>query len=336
MLAGMSSQWRLFWGMMGYGLAVSAVVPFLAWAVVGMASPGAFVVSSALIGLVLYGFVNYCIVKFTLRRFLVRFLDKFNPLVEQPLATPSNPLTSTELDNLDELFTTLMQQLVDYISRTVQRETQLQRLERYFSPALAEQLAADPDALDQTNEMHVTILFCDIRSFTHMSSQLEPHQVVEILNDYFTAMIAEIQSEGGTVLKLIGDAAMAVFGAPMAVTEDALKAVHAAPKMHAAFDRLLEQWQGRGLNLDIGMGIGINRGLVVVGNIGSPHHLDYTVIGDAVNVASRLAGVAARGETIVSGTVAEALAGHIGELEQREPVLVKGKDEPQRIFAVVA
>jgi len=331
----MGAQWRLFWGLMGYGLLVSVVVPALAWRVVGMSSPTAFLVSSGLIGLVLYGFVNYVIVKFTLRNFLVRFLAKFNPIVEQPLAKPGHPLKSTELDNLDELFTTLMQQLVDYISKTVQRETQIQRLERYFSPALAEQLAADPDALERTNEMYVTVLFCDIRSFTHMSSQLEPHQVVEILNDYFTAMIAEIQSEGGTVLKLIGDAAMAVFGAPMAMAEDALKAVHAAPKMHTAFDKLRVEWAARGLQLDIGMGVGINRGLVVVGNIGSPHHLDYTVIGDTVNVASRLAGVAGRGETIVSGTVAEALSGHISELERREPVMVKGKDEPQQIFAVV-
>src|SRR5581483_6023582 len=147
----------------------------------------------------------------------------------------------------------------------------------------------------------------------------EPPQVVDILNDYFTAMIDIIQQEGGTVLKLIGDAAMAVFGAPMPMADDAVKAVHAAPKMHAAFNQLLQQWEARGLDLDIGMGVGINRGNVVVGNIGSPHHLDYTIIGDTVNVASRLAGVAARGETIVSSTVAAALAGRIGDVEQREP-----------------
>jgi hypothetical protein len=212
----MSSQWRLFWGLMGYGLLVSLVVPALAFLVAGM-NIVAFYVASGLIGLVLYGFINYVIVKFTLRNFLVRFLERFNPLVEQPLPKPDNPLKSTELDNLDQLFTTLMQQLIDYIEKTVERETQLQRLERYFSPALAEQLATDVDALDQTREMNVTVLFCDIRSFTHMSSQLDPPQVVEILNDYFTAMIEIIQAEGGTVLKLIGDAAMAVFGAPMTV-----------------------------------------------------------------------------------------------------------------------
>ena len=322
--------------MMGYGLLVSLVVPALAFLAVGMMSVIAFLVASAVIGLVLYGFINYVIVKFTLRNFLVRFLEKFNPLVEQPLAKPGNPLKSTELDNLDELFSKLMQELIDYISKTVQRETQLARLERYFPPALAERLADDTDALEGIKEMHVSVLFCDIRSFTHMSSQLEPSQVVEILNDYFTAMIEVLQEEGGTVLKLIGDAAMAVFGAPMPIADDALAAAHAAPKMHAAFNELLVKWKERGLKLDIGMGIGINRGVVVVGNIGSPSHLDYTIIGDTVNVASRLAGVAGRGETIVSGTVAAALAGKISELEQREPVMVKGKDEPQNIFAVVA
>ncbi|GEM_PF-4186739 len=332
----MSSQWRLFWSMMAYGLVVSLVVPALAFVAVGMHNVFSFILASGVTGLFLYGFVNYVIVKFTLRRFLVRFLDKFNPLVQQPLTRPANPLKSTELDNLDELFTRLMQELTDYISTTVQRETQLERLERYFSPALAERLADDVDALEQIKEMNVTVLFCDIRSFTHMSSHLEPSQVVEILNDYFTAMIDVLQAEGGTVLKLIGDAAMAVFGAPLPTDDDALKAVRAAPKMHAAFNDLLVRWKERGYHLDIGMGIGINRGLAVVGNIGAPSHLDYTVIGDTVNVASRLAGVAGRGETIVSGTVAEALTGHISELEQREPVMVKGKDEPQEIYAVPA
>src|SRR5690348_13169017 len=126
MLRGMGSQWRLFWALMFYGLAVSVVIPGLAFVVVGMGSVLSFLVACALIGLVLYGFVNYVIVKFTLRNFLTRFLEKFNPVVDQPLPKPANPLKSTELDNLDELFTTLHQQLLDYISKTVQRETELQ------------------------------------------------------------------------------------------------------------------------------------------------------------------------------------------------------------------
>src|SRR5229473_3022176 len=95
MLWAMGSQWRLFWALMGYGLLVSVLVPALAWLFVGMGSPVSFLIASALVGLLLYGFVNYVIVKFTLRNLLVRFLEKFNPLVERPLPKPENPLKST-------------------------------------------------------------------------------------------------------------------------------------------------------------------------------------------------------------------------------------------------
>src|SRR5438128_9081710 len=99
---------------------------------------------------------------------------------------------------------------------------------------------------------------------------------------------------------------MAVYGAPVSLNDDAERAVASASAMHDAFRRLKELWLARGLDVaEIGLGIGLNRGQVVVGNIGSPRHLDYTIIGDAVNVASRLQHVARHGETIVSASVAE-------------------------------
>lgn len=332
-----SSQWRLFYGIMGYGLVVSVGVPFVCALVTGMSLPWTFYLASALIGLVLIGFVNYTIVKITLRRFLFSFLNRFNPLINRPLPKPGNPFQSTELDNIDDLFTTLMNELATYISNTVSQQTLLQRLQRYFPPQVAEQLAEEGDALQQTAEMNVTVLFADLRGFTRNSSRMEPRDVVAMLNEYFTIMIDIIQEGGGTVLKLIGDGIMAVFGAPMAQQDDATRAVDVARRLHAAYPELEQRWAALGLHPDTGLGVGLNRGKVVVGNIGSPHHLDYTIIGDTVNLASRLSegSVSHKGETIISASVAEALNGQASSLEPREPVRVKGKeDQPQPIFCL--
>src|SRR5438552_3973852 len=162
-------QWKLFWAMMAYGGLIGLLIPVWGVVVNGMAAPLGFVVGSFLVGLILVGFVNYIIVKFVLRNFLVRFLNQFNPLIERPLPKPASPFVSTELDHLDDLFGALIGQLKTYIETTVQRETVLQRLQRYFPPALAQRLAADADSLDRTVVMNVTVMFADIRSFTHMS-----------------------------------------------------------------------------------------------------------------------------------------------------------------------
>jgi class 3 adenylate cyclase len=332
-----SSQWRLFYGIMGYNLAVTLLVSWVSASLWGMSLPALYYPTAALVGLLLIGFVNYVIVKWTLRRFLFSFLSRFNSLVDQPLPKPANPLRSTELDNIDELFDTLSRQLATYISNTVNQQTLLQRLQRYFPPQVAERLAEEGDALEQTAEINVTVMFADLRGFTRNSSRMEPREVVAMLNEYFSVMIDIIQDGGGTVLKLIGDGIMAVFGAPVAQTDDAGRAVEVARRMHAAYPELVRRWAALGLHPDTGLGIGLNRGHVVVGNIGSPHHLDYTVIGDTVNLASRLSdgSISKGGETIISASVVEALNGAAATLEPRDPVRVKGKeDQPQAVFCL--
>lgn len=333
-----SSQWRLFWGIMAYNLAVTLIVAWVSSLLSGMSQPPVYYVIAGLIGLLLIGFANYVIVKWTLRRFLFSFLSRFNPLVEQPLPAPANPFKSTELDDIDELFDTLSKQLATYISNTVNQQTLLSRLQRYFPPQVAERLAADgADALEDTAELNVTIMFADLRAFTRNSARMEPREVVSMLNEYFSIMIDIIQDGGGTVLKLIGDGIMAVFGAPMQQNDDAQRSVDVARRMHAAYPELERRWAALGIHPDTGLGIGLNRGVVIVGNIGSPHHLDYTVIGDAVNLASRLAdgSVSKKGETIVTQSVAAALNGQAATLEPREPVRVKGKeDQPQQVYCL--
>jgi adenylate cyclase len=170
------------------------------------------------------------------------------------------------------------------------REKQkLRRLfQRYVSPEVVSQLLERPEKLVLTGEARdVTILFSDIRGFTTLSEHLRPEEVVSRLNRYFAVMIEAIHRHGGMVDKFIGDAVMAVFGAPLADRLHPDHAVQAALDMLSALEKLNRQWAEEGI-APFQIGIGLHSGEAVVGNVGSPERLDYTAIGDVVNTASRL------------------------------------------------
>ncbi|NBO79318.1 MAG: adenylate/guanylate cyclase domain-containing protein, partial [Actinobacteria bacterium] len=140
-------------------------------------------------------------------------------------------------------------------------------------------------------EQEVTILFSDIRGFTSMSESMAPNEVVETLNDYFNLMIEIIFKYNGTLDKIIGDALMVIYGAPNSTDKDTENAVLTAIEMQ---EKLIEFNQRRIIHskLPITIGIGINRGRVISGNIGSRQQMNFTVIGDSVNLASRLCSAA--------------------------------------------
>lgn len=165
----------------------------------------------------------------------------------------------------------------------------LRRLfQRYVSPAVVADLLQRPEALVLTGELReVTVLFADIRGFTSLSEQLSAPDVVSRLNRYFAEMVMVIHGCGGMVDKFIGDAIMAVFGAPLTSADHPEQAVRAALGMQAALERLNRSWASEGLP-PLRIGIGVHTGEAVIGNVGSPERLDYTVIGDVVNTASRL------------------------------------------------
>ena len=214
-----------------------------------------------------------------------------------------------------------------------EQEVQRQALSRFLAPEVVELITSNPEGvrLGGANKK-VTVLFCDIRGFTSMSETMEPEKVVEILNEYFSRVTDVIFDHGGTLDKYIGDAAMAIFGAPFSKGNDAANAVNAGIAIQSMISELNRDATERG-HPELKIGVGINTGVVTAGNIGSTKRLDYTVIGDSVNLASRLCGQAKAGQILVSESTAAEL-GKTFALSDLPPVTVKGKSQPIKIAAV--
>jgi adenylate cyclase len=212
--------------------------------------------------------------------------------------------------------------------------TQRAALERFLSPDVVEMIAQNPENVRLGGDnKKVSILFADIRGFTSLSEKLAPQKIVEILNHYFTHVTDIIFDNGGTLDKYIGDGVMAVFGAPLSKGNDAENAVHAAQaiqRLVAELNRDAEERQWP----QIRVGIGINTGIVTAGNVGSPRRIDYTVIGDSVNIASRLMSNAPPGKIIISEATAADLAEDRFALRLLRPLRVKGKSKPIPCFSV--
>jgi adenylate cyclase len=182
----------------------------------------------------------------------------------------------------------------------------------------------------------VSVLFADLSGFTPFSEAQEPEAVMEVLNQAFSRLTEVVFKHHGTLDKFIGDCIMAFYGAPIATGNDAVNAVRSALEMRRVFNDLKEQWGVGGPEL--GLAIGINTGDAIVGNIGSDRRMEYTVIGDTVNVAARLQDKATAGQILVGeGTYVKA-AGELGDrLVSKAPVEmpVKGREKPLRVYEVV-
>jgi adenylate cyclase len=213
------------------------------------------------------------------------------------------------------------------------RAMERQAFERFLPPSVVEIIIANPNEIHLGGENQtVTILFSDIRGFTRMSEHMEPHAVVELLNEYFSEMTDLISESGGTLDKYLGDGIMAVYGAPWPKPDDALRATKTAMEMQRALVALNREWESRG-QAPLRMGVGLNTGPVTAGNIGSSKRMDYTVIGDAVNLASRLCSNAAGGQILVSESTFLQLNGSI-PAQRLEPIRVKGKETPVELHEV--
>jgi len=203
-------------------------------------------------------------------------------------------------------------------------------LERFLSPGVAQKIAAEAADIQLRGEtQNLTVLFADIRGFTSMAEKMTPEETVDLLNDYFNAMSDKIFSHEGTLDKFLGDGLMCLFGAPISKGADALNAVRTAVEMQQTLQQI-----NKDLGRPLQMGIGINTGRAVVGYIGATRRMDYTAIGDVVNVASRLCAAAAPDQILVSANT-QAEFGADLPTRKLEPVKVKGKAEPIQVYEVL-
>ncbi len=206
----------------------------------------------------------------------------------------------------------------------------------YVPSSLVSKLIEDPDMLKLGGEeKELTVLFTDIAGFTTVSEQMEPAVLAGVLNEYLTAMSDIIMEGGGTIDKYEGDLIMAEFGAPVWFEDHARAGCSTVLKMQAGLRSLGDGWEKRDLPR-LNARVGLNTGRMVVGNMGSDRIFDYTVIGDAVNLASRLEGIGKAYGTNV--TISEFTAEAVGDefvLRELDLVRVKGKKEPIRIFELV-
>ncbi len=219
-------------------------------------------------------------------------------------------------------------------------EARRKRLSRYFSESVISHIIdGNPEEALRREARVVTLLFTDIRGFTSLLERLSPAEAVEMLNDYYSEIVEELQAEEGTLDKFTGDGLMAFWGAPKEQADHALRAVRAALKMQARVPALVARWKREGRSFareldSLPTGIGINTGEAVIGDIGSPKRLEYTAIGDAVNLTARVQGQAKGGEVLITGSTLEIIRDRV-RVEALPPVQVKGKSAPVPLFRVL-
>ena len=222
-------------------------------------------------------------------------------------------------------------------SRLVERARReavvLSNFQRYFAPDLAHQIAGQEGQIQLGGaKRRVAILFSDIRGFTSLSERMNPDEIARLLTRYFTAMVEIVFEHGGTLDKFIGDALMALWGAPVGHTGDADRAIRAAVAMQQRLPELNREMADEGFPA-LEVGIGLDLGDVFAGNIGSERRLEYTVIGDAVNTASRLCAEASPGEVLISECLYRGLT-VAPPVDVLMPLQLKGKASPVPVYRV--
>uniref|UniRef100_A0A7V3RFY5 FHA domain-containing protein n=1 Tax=candidate division WOR-3 bacterium TaxID=2052148 RepID=A0A7V3RFY5_UNCW3 len=221
----------------------------------------------------------------------------------------------------------------------IKREERItERLQRFFSPDVVKKIINEEKAIKPGGEHCIaTILFCDIRGYTSLVERIDTVIALEILNEFLSSMTEEVFLYEGTLDKYIGDCVMAIFGAPVNHPDDPLRAIKCALGMKTKVEDLKKKWQERLKIPDVigfEIGIGINTGEVIAGNIGSEKRLEYTVVSNAVNIASRLEDIAQPGQILITKDTYELVKEYV-KVRTLPPVKLKNISQPVEVYEVL-
>ncbi|MDQ6748280.1 MAG: response regulator [Candidatus Dormibacteraeota bacterium] len=216
----------------------------------------------------------------------------------------------------------------------VDSEEQGEHLSRMLPQSVAERVRRDGGRVGTTERVIVTVLMSDVRGYTTICEDADPTLLASQLSDHRALMNESVTAEGGTIMQFVGDAVMAVFGAPVPLEDHAGHAVAAAGRMHAAQSRLNRDWEARGLPA-FPLGMGVSTGEVAAALLGSADRLEYSMVGDSVNLTQRLQQWADAGQTVLSEATFQALKEPVAA-ERLEPQLVKGRHTPVIAYRVAA
>jgi adenylate cyclase len=220
-----------------------------------------------------------------------------------------------------------------------EEEKKRERLQRFFSPTVVDKIMSEEGAIALGGETRIaTVVFCDIRGYTSLTEKIDSRIAVQILNDFLSSMTEEVFIHEGTLDKYIGDCVMAIFGAPVAHEDDALRAVKAGLGMKKRVQKLKDQWR-RELKMEevesFEIGIGIHTGEVIAGNVGNLNRMEYTVVSTGVNLASRLENAAEPGQILISKDTYQHIKDFV-KAKRLAPVQLKNISRPVEIYEVVA
>lgn len=219
-----------------------------------------------------------------------------------------------------------------------QRELVKETFSRYMGPRLVEHvLSSEPGLLARRERREAVVLFADLRDFTRMIVTVEPNQAIPLLNEFFTEMTGIVHEFDGTVFDLTGDEVMVGFNFPFDQEDSHYRALVTAINMQRRFDELRQRWFAQ-FGVKLGLGIGIDKGNVVVGNVGSETRMTFRMVGEAVNTAHRLVDLAADGQIAITETIYEAVERDVPHLLDivsfvpAGPIALKGKSVPQKLY----
>jgi adenylate cyclase len=222
------------------------------------------------------------------------------------------------------------------IAATAYRESIRKAFTRYVSPRIVDRIINDSVSFGaKPQKADVVALFADLRGFTRMTELIPVEPLVEMLNEYFTVLTAAAYQHDGTILNMAGDSLLICFNVPFPQPDATVRAWHTAMEMLVRFGSIAAGWKKR-LGVDSGVGIGMCRGEAVIGNVGSPHYMSYTVIGNTINIAARLMQMAGPGEALIAGQLFKEIREIVpaGRFEGRGNVEIRGATETIPVFSI--